>query len=309
MAAMESTLGMSREKWLTKRKKGIGGSDAGAICGLNPYASPLSVYLDKTTEEISSCDNEAMRQGRELEDYVAKWFVESTGMKVRRSNVMYQNQEYPFMIADVDRVIIGEDAGLECKTASAYNADKWKNGEIPAHYMIQCYHYMAVTGKRAWYIAVLILGQDFKYAKLEWDKEIIQNLIEVESGFWNKHVIPKCLPDPDGTKASEEVLEKYFRISKKGSEIPLVGFDNKLRRRQELMRLIDKLDVEKSQIEQEVKLFMKENELAASERFRVSWSEVCRKQLDSGRLKTENPMVYEDYLKVTSSRRFYVKAV
>lgn len=140
-------------------------------------------------------------------------------MKVRRSNVMYQNQEYPFMIADVDRVIIGEDAGLECKTASAYNADKWKNGEIPAHYMIQCYHYMAVTGKRAWYIAVLILGQDFKYAKLEWDKEIIQNLIAVESGFWNKHVIPKCLPDPDGTKASEEVLEKYFRISKKGSEI------------------------------------------------------------------------------------------
>lgn len=66
MAAMESTLGMSREKWLTKRKKGIGGSDAGAICGLNPYASPLSVYLDKTTEEISSCDNEAMRQGKRI---------------------------------------------------------------------------------------------------------------------------------------------------------------------------------------------------------------------------------------------------
>ena len=42
------------------------------------------------------------------------------------------------MIADVDRLIVGEDAGLECKTASAYNADKWKDGDIPLHYVMQC---------------------------------------------------------------------------------------------------------------------------------------------------------------------------
>ena len=59
------------------------------------------------------------------------------------------------MIADVDRLIVGENAGLECKTASAYNADKWKDNVIPEHYLIQCYHYMAVTGKKEWYIAVL----------------------------------------------------------------------------------------------------------------------------------------------------------
>ncbi len=57
------------------------------------------------------------------------------------------------MITDVDRLVVGEDAGLECKTASDYNADKWKDGEIPPHYLIQCCHYMAVTGKSAWYIA------------------------------------------------------------------------------------------------------------------------------------------------------------
>ena len=51
------------------------------------------------------------------------------------------------MIADVDRLVAGEDAGLECKTASAYNTDKWKDGNIPLHYIMQCYHYMAVTGK------------------------------------------------------------------------------------------------------------------------------------------------------------------
>lgn len=131
MCTTISTLNMSREKWLQLRKSGIGGSDAGAICGLNPYASPMSVYRDKTSEDLSDLDSETMRQGRDLEDYVARRFMEATGLKVRRSNMMYRSEEYPFMIADVDRLIVGEDAGLECKTASAYNADKWKDGEVP----------------------------------------------------------------------------------------------------------------------------------------------------------------------------------
>ena len=43
---------MSREQWLRIRKSGIGGSDAGAVCGLNPYSGPMDVYRDKTTDEI-----------------------------------------------------------------------------------------------------------------------------------------------------------------------------------------------------------------------------------------------------------------
>ena len=128
-----STVHMELTEWLEQRKQGIGGSDAGAVCGLNPYASPMSVYQDKTSPEIRIQENEAMRQGRDLEDYVAKRFMEATGFKVRRSNVMYKSEEYPFMLADVDRLIVGEDAGLECKTASAFQQDKWKDGAVPAH--------------------------------------------------------------------------------------------------------------------------------------------------------------------------------
>ena len=104
-----------------------------------------------------------------MEQYVAERFMEATSLKVRRSNYMYRSTAHSFMIADVDRLVIGEDSGLECKTASAYNADKWKDGEIPLHYIMQCYHYMAVTGKRTWYIAAIILGREFVYRKLEWD--------------------------------------------------------------------------------------------------------------------------------------------
>ena len=153
-----STLGMEHEEWLRLRKGGIGGSDAGAVCGLNPYRSPMAVYWEKTTDMLDLSDNEAMRQGRDLENYVAQRFTEETGKKVRRSNKMYWSETHPIMYADVDRLLVGEDAGLECKTVSAYNAGKWENGAIPMHYLMQCIHYMAVTGKRTWYIAAVILG-------------------------------------------------------------------------------------------------------------------------------------------------------
>ena len=91
MEKLISTAGMEREEWLRQRKNGIGGSDAGAVCGLNPYVSPVQVYLDKISDKISDYDNEAMRQGRDLEEYVARRFTEATGKKVRRANMIYGN--------------------------------------------------------------------------------------------------------------------------------------------------------------------------------------------------------------------------
>ena len=106
---------------------------------MNPYVSSIEVYLNKIGETPETADNEAMRQGRDMEDYVARRFSEKTGLKVWRSHQLYRSKEHPFMFADVDRMVVGEDAGLECKTVSAYGADKWKDGQIPVHYLLQCF--------------------------------------------------------------------------------------------------------------------------------------------------------------------------
>ena len=304
-----SIKGMSREEWLKLRKTGIGGSEAGAVCGFNPYASPFSVYINKISDDTEQEDNEAMRQGRDLEDYVAKRFTEATGKKVRKSNFMYRSNLYHFMLANVDRLVEGEDAGLECKTVSAYNADKWKDEEIPQHYFLQCQHYMAVTGLSCWYIAAVILGKDFKWAKIERDEELIMNLIKVESDFWNQHVVPGVLPGPDGSRAYDEVLEKYFGTAKRNEAIPLIGFDGKLKRRDEITELQEKLKTEQAQIDQELKTYLAENESAVNEKYRVSWSNVDTNRIDTGRLKTEEPETYRKYLKIVSGRRFSVKKV
>ena len=300
--------GVDNTGWLRLRKSGIGGSDAGAICGVNPFSNAMKVFKDKTSEEIEEQDNEAIRIGHDLEDYVAQRFTEAAGLKVRKSNFMYRSTEHPFMIADVDRLVVGEDAGLECKTASAYNADKWADGDIPLHYVMQCYHYMAVTGKKVWYIAAVILGMEFTYRKLEWDEELIERLISIEDNFWNNHVLKGTIPPPDGSKVCDEVIQQYFHTARKASAIKLVGFDEKLRRREEILGFISELQEEQKQIEQEVKLFMQDNELASSEHFRVSWKNIDSTKLDAKRIREECPELYADYGKVSHSRRFEVKA-
>lgn len=301
------TAGMGREAWLQLRRTGIGGSDAGAICGADPYRSAMTVFRDKTGGAAEEIDNEAVRIGHDLEQYVAERFMELTGLKVRRSNYMYRSMEHPFMIADVDRLVAGEDAGLECKTASAYNADKWEDGKIPAHYVLQCFHYMAVTGKRTWYIAAAILGRGFIYRKLEWDDMIINGLIEAEREFWERHVMTGTMPPPDGSSACDEVIRQYFPAARKDA-VELAGFDERLKRREEITGMIKELEEEQKKIEQEVKLSMGEYELARSGSYRILWGNVESTRLDTKRLKEEKPEIYRDYAKTSSSRRFEIKA-
>ena len=307
MKRLVSTLNLPREDWLRYRKQGIGGSEAGAICGLNPYCTAMEVYYDKTSEEIEDIDNESMRQGRELEEYVAKRFTEETGKKVRRANAMFFDEKNPFMFADVDRMIVGENAGLECKTASPFMAEYWEGDKVPLSYQMQCYHYMSVCNADAWYVAVLIYGREFKVYKLERDEEIIENLVQLEKNFWENNVLKRVLPDPDGSKLADSVIAEYFKETT-GAVIPLQGFDDKLKRREELVELLDKLETEKKQIEQELKIYMGDAEKAENHLFRVSWKAVASSRLDTKALQEQEPDIYQKYLKQTNSRRFTVKA-
>ena len=307
MKKLTATKNLPHEEWLRWRKLGLGGSDAGAVCGLNPYRTAMEVYLDKTSESIEDVDNEAMRQGREFEEYVAKRFTEATGKKVRRANFMYCDEKNPFMLADIDRMVVGENAGLECKTASPYMEDKWKDGKIPLSYLIQCHHYMSVCNADAWYIAVLIYGREFKWHKIERDGEMAADLIRIEKNFWENHVLKKTLPEPDGSELCDSVIAEYYRNAAAQS-VPLAGFDGKLGQRQELAGEIKRLEAEKRKIEQELKLYMGEAELAENERYRVSWKAVSSSRLDEKRLREERPEIYAEYQKTIQSRRFTVKA-
>lgn len=195
----------SRDEWLKQRNKGLGGSDAGSVLGLSPYKSAYTLWAEKTGLIDSHIpDNEAMRVGRDLEQYVAERFTEATGLKVQRSGYSFQSKEHPWMLGNVDRLIVGENAGLECKTANALTKTDYSGGDIPAAYYAQCYHYMAVTGADAWYIAILVMGKGFYWHKIERDEAEIEALISAEKDFWQlvQDRKPPALDGSDSTKES-----------------------------------------------------------------------------------------------------------
>ncbi len=309
MKRLASTIGLEKAEWLRCRKNGITGTDAGAICGMNPYISSFQVYQDKISEDIEEYDNEAMRQGRDMEEYVASRFEEETGLKVRRANAIYQNERFPFMLADFDRLITGQKAGLECKTVSPYSADKWSDEDIPVHYQMQCQHYMAVSGYECWYIAALIFGRDFIIRRIDRDEELIQNLITVEERFWNENVLKHVMPDPDGTKNCSEQIAKLYYRSDKDKTVQLLGYDNALKRRDELVALIDKLEQEKAYIDQKIQMELQDAGYGTVGDYRVSWLNTVSKRLDTKLFKAENPEMYDKYAKESSCRRFLVKRI
>ena len=310
MKRLVDTLKITHEEWLKYRKMGITGTDAASICGLHPYKSAMQVFIDKTTDTIEDFDNESMRQGRDLETYVADRFCELMNKRVRKINAICVSDEYPFLLADFDRVLVGERAGLECKTVSAYSSDKWKNGSIPLHYQLQCQHYLAVSGYDCWYIAALILGKEFIVHKIERDEELIQNLITIEKRFWEQNVLAGIMPEPDGSKQAGELLEKYYPVEKGKKAVLSDQFSLQLKRREDLAELIKKMETEKKIIDQSLIKYLGENESTEAENlnFHVKWISYEKPGIDTDLLKSEAPDIYERYKKISIVNRLTIKA-
>lgn len=271
-----STSAMSREEWLEVRRKTIGGSDAAGIVGLCAYATPYSVWANKTGRLPDSKDNEAMRQGRDLEEYVARRWKEATGKAVRRCNAILYNSQYPYAHADIDRAVVGENAGLECRTTSTLNVRQFHGVEFPEQYYVQCVHYMAVTGADRWYLAVLILGKGFYTFVLERNQDEIDALMAAEKDFWDL-VEQDTLPVLDGLDASGEALQAIYPASN-GSSIQLFGRESLLCEYFTLKNEAQLLEEKMAQIVNTIKEDMQDSEKGNCGAFSVSWKTQTRRQ-------------------------------
>ena len=209
---------LPREDWLAVRKQGIGSSDAGAAVGLNPYKSQLELWIEKTGRDatlpkIDPQDEESPAYwGNVLEPIVAWHYSKRTGKKVRRINAVLQHPdpELPWMLANIDREVMGADDVqiLECKTAGINGARLWKEG-VPEYVQLQVMHQLAVTGKQAADVAVLLGGQHVEIHRIERDEQMIDRLIELERKFW-QYVQTDTPPPVDGSASSEAALRCLY---------------------------------------------------------------------------------------------------
>lgn len=286
-----STKNMSREEWLRLRKHSIGGSDAAAIIGLNKYASPYSVWADKTGRVPEKEDNEAMRQGRDLEDYVAQRFCEKEGKKVRRENFMLFNPLYPFAHADVDRVVIGEKALLECKTTSTLDLKQFKNCEFPEKYYVQCVHYLAVTGYDRIYLAVLVFGKGFFVYCLERDEEEIAALMAAEKEFMENYVYTDTAPPADGSEATTEALKVIYAEELNDETVDLFGREGILKEYFLLKEQADDIKKRMDEIKNVLKNDIKDCAYGSCNGYKVSYKIQVRENFARTAFEKEYPMI------------------
>ncbi len=299
---------LDRKEWLEERRKSIGGSDAAALLGMNEWESPYSIWADKLGLLPEKEETEAMRIGRDLEEYVARRWMEATNKVCQTRKETIRNERYPWAHANIDRWVAGENAGLECKTTSSINLKAYKNGEFPDRYYVQCMHYMAVTGADRWYLAVLIMGREFKKFVIERDEEEIESLMRVEQEFWTKYVETKKEPPMDGRDVTDDAIDVVHAESN-GTSISLIGNEKHLlsqrvtltERRKALERSIKEID-------QQLKATLGAAEIGRTEAYTVFWKPQSRSTFDIERFREDNPKIdLSPYYKTANYRRFEVK--
>lgn len=299
---------ISRAEWLELRKTGIGGSDAGAILGVNPYRGAYGVWADKLGLLPETPDNEAMRQGRDFEDYVARRFAEKTGLKIRHEYHMLRSNAHPFMVADIDRHIAGEKAGLECKTSKDLRLARYKNGDFPIEYYAQCLHYLAVTGWDRWHLAVLVYGTDLLTFTIDRADvtEDIEALIRAEGCFWRDNVQARRSPTPDGLESTGKALLAVHPLATEGAA--MYADEEADRLMLELIEIKDKikaLDKRGDELTNRIKDIMGDNEELRGVSGRATWRNQDRRSVSKTKIKAFYPTVDLDKCTLTTKTRVF----
>lgn len=314
-----STQNMSRDKWLDIRKQGIGSSDAATAVGLNPYQSQLELWMIKTGRDeslpTSNPDDETspMYWGTILEPIVAQHYTKRTGNKVRRINSVLQHpdEDKRWMLANVDySVVKANDVQiLECKTAGEWGSKLWRDG-VPEYVQCQVQHQLAVTGKQAADVCVLLCGQKIEVHRIKRDDELIARLIELEYRFW-QYVESDTPPPADGSSSAARALQCLYpqdagQTIDFSDSIDLCGdFDELL----DIKDRVNRLQERESRLKQRIQESMADASKAIFPNGEISWRRSKDSLgLDTNTLLKHHPEYLHQYAKTRpGSRRFLIR--
>ena len=315
---LANTKNMDYQEWLEVRKQGIGSSDAATACGLNPYMSMLELWMIKTGRTQQNIDDDSsgvapLYWGKQLEPLVAEYYSLHTNNKVRRVNAVLQHPDLDksFMLANLDYSVVGNDEVqiLECKTAGEYGAKLWRDG-VPLYVLCQVQHQLAVTGKQAAHVCVLICGHETKIFKVTRSESVIQHIIQAERYFW------ECVETdtPPSVDASESAAKAILQLYP--AHVPLsvedlsqnenanLMFDQLIKMKEDIQHKQESFD----QLKHHIQMLMKDAERATFANGSVVWKKAKDSvSLNIKALLQHQPDLITQYpLEKLGSRRFNI---
>ena len=294
----------NEDDWHTLREKRIGGSDIGAILGVNKYKSIIDVYIDKT-EGISFEGNESTYWGHIHESTIMKEFG-----KRHKEFIVYQAPYSvidDFLIANLDGVLKDKENGeygvLEIKTTNAFNYKDWDGDVVPQYYYAQVQHYLMLTGYKFAYIAVVIGGNHYKDFKIERNEEDIELIRNKASEFYNENILKLIPPMPDGSDAYMNHLKKKAMEIENNEVRELPEFEEIAIRIKELARQKKLIEDEDKLLREKIlhKMIEEKTLKAVAGKYKFNISE--RKTPDIEKMTKENFEVMEKYNELANKYR------
>lgn len=294
----------NEEDWHTLREKRIGGSDVGAILGVNKYKSIIDVYIDKT-EGSNFEGNEATFWGHMHESTIMKVFAQKhKEFTVSQAPYSVVND---FLIANLDGVLKDRNTGdygvLEIKTTNAFNYKDWEGDVVPQYYYAQVQHYLMLTGYKFAYIAVLIGGNKYKDFKIERSEEDINLIRNKATEFYQENLLKKIPPMPDGSDAYMEHLKKKALEIENNEVIEFADLEEKAAKVKELGKQINSLKKDQDLLKEEIMLELINNGtqkgVAGKHKFNIQ----SKKSPDFEAMAKENLELMEQYKELESKHQ------
>lgn len=289
---------MNREQFLLDRKKGIGGSDVASILGISPYRTALEVYNDKTSPDLVLDEpTEDMQRGVRVEKYILQEYSERNEVQLNSNIPTIVDQEYPFMRANIDAKIIGQNVIVEAKSTKA-PISSWESG-IPEYYKAQVAYYAMLTN--AEYVEVPVLFSGWKYACFTyWRDEAYETSIkEAVIHFWQNHIVKNIPPKPT---SPEELMAAYPKLEEKTIEA-----DNDIREKvyllQEAQAQRKKLEEQEKQLKTQIQGYMGDAGMLDAGFCKLALKEIKATRFNANAFKEKYTELYQQYLNASSYRK------
>lgn len=319
-----STADMGVDEWLDKRRKGIGGSEAGAVMGMSAYGSPLTVYLQKKNLVPKAETSKAAKRGTFLEPMIRVEAVkEFPELEIETVPFMFTDMEHAFMMANIDGVVFAKApveirgeaieglGGFEAKSAKTNYG--WGDDEIPDTYYAQVEHYMKVLGLSWFLVAVYILDDEsIRYYVIRRNEQFISQLVVAEKVFWENYIEKNIIPAAIGIENEDDLITGMYDGS--AATLALNEHEKTLCRKiaglkEKIKALKDDEDAAKIDLKTSLTTRAKpsktERKLSAlGGEITVSWSFYETKSVDTKKLRDAG--LYEQYSKTTEADRLTV---
>lgn len=268
---------LQRLQFASRRQRGIGGSDVAPILGVSKFRTAWDVLAAKRglkKRDPNEQEADHLLIGRLMEPVVAALYEHKEGERLIIPPAFIQHPEHACLVANPDRFVVGRQRGAEIKTCGLWGRSDWGEegtDQMPADYLMQSVHYMAVTSCPDWHVPVLFSGTRYALYVVLRDIDLERWLLDRLTAWWQRHVVDGWDLPLDNTEACAEFIALRYPTNEKPLALASPDAVEAAQRLSELRRQMDVIEGEATGLENILKDEIGDAEGVSGSFGKVTW--------------------------------------